>query len=37
MNILTPESHCYYDEIVDVLQVVTNSFFCVSGTGIADN
>jgi hypothetical protein len=37
MNILTPEIHCYYDEIVNVLQVVADSFFCVSGTGIADN
>lgn len=37
MNILAPESHCYDDEIVDVLEVVTNSFFCVLRTGIANN
>jgi hypothetical protein len=37
MNILTPESHGYYDEIVDVLEVVTDSFFRVSRTGITND
>jgi hypothetical protein len=37
MNILASDSHCYYDKIMDVLKVVTNSFFRVSGTGVSDD
>ncbi len=37
MNIMASEIYCYYDEVVYVLKVVTNSFFRVSGTGIADD
>jgi hypothetical protein len=37
VNILAPERYSYYDKIVNVLQVVTNSFLRVSGTGIANN
>lgn len=37
MNILGPESHCYDDEIVDVLEVVPDSFFRVSRAGIAND
>lgn len=37
MNVLASEIHCYYDEIVDVLQVITNSFFRMPGTSVADD